>query len=327
MNKTIEKGSSRIEWIDLAKGICILIVVLYHIEYDFFEKAISVALPLFFMISGLFYRQNESFAKFFINKTNKLLVPFLFFMISTSILPHAIINHESSLPIFFTYHEVIYNLPLWFLLCLYNISIIFYFVHRLISRLSLKSQYVVILLVSFLLGVMGMELGVLKIKLPFYLDTALSALPFYAFGWWLNSHTIFLKSPSSKWDILVIILCALSVCYFVLPIGWLYNAFYTESLWVAYPCGILGSLLIFLITKHIKRIPLLSYWGRNTIIILCTHFPLITFLAPLLGRWLSGVSFFILTSLITLAVCHFLIPFMQRFFPHFIGKKDLIKVH
>ena len=99
--------SKRIEWIDLAKGICIVLVVFHHVmvRYDL-ELPLSDALssfrmPLYFILSGLFFKLYEGFEGFVKRKVNKLLIPFAFFLVTTSLLPYWIINHGNSLVFFF----------------------------------------------------------------------------------------------------------------------------------------------------------------------------------------------------------------------------------
>ena len=88
----------RIEYIDLAKGICIFLIVIqhvtyyYHIEYPFKRMIESCTLPLFFFLSGIFFKEYGGFLDFFIRKTNKLLVPFVAFFILTVLLQDLIFN-------------------------------------------------------------------------------------------------------------------------------------------------------------------------------------------------------------------------------------------
>lgn len=47
----------RIEFIDLAKGVCILIVVLGHCGVDFSIPGFEMMrMPLYFILSGLFFK-------------------------------------------------------------------------------------------------------------------------------------------------------------------------------------------------------------------------------------------------------------------------------
>ena len=82
---TDKKSSARIEWIDLANGICIILVVLFHVchEYPLEVQISSFRMPLYFILSGLFFKQYEGFIGFLKRKTNKLLIPFLFFLFFT----------------------------------------------------------------------------------------------------------------------------------------------------------------------------------------------------------------------------------------------------
>lgn len=74
---------NRITYIDLAKGICISIVMLFHIRgiasYELpFGPVLfySFMLPPFFFIAGVFFKANIGFKEFLIKKTNYLSTDF-----------------------------------------------------------------------------------------------------------------------------------------------------------------------------------------------------------------------------------------------------------
>lgn len=72
----------RIEFIDLAKGICILLVVSLHVfGATVSGKYIGITnmfrMPLYFLLSGLFFKTYGGILPFFKKKTNKLLIPFV----------------------------------------------------------------------------------------------------------------------------------------------------------------------------------------------------------------------------------------------------------
>lgn len=89
----------RIEFIDLAKGFCIFILVYHHImtgghgSFKFhsetllmIDRYLSVFRePLFFFCSGLFFSTYDSFKIFAVKKINKLLVPFFSFYMLVSV--------------------------------------------------------------------------------------------------------------------------------------------------------------------------------------------------------------------------------------------------
>ena len=135
----------RIVWIDTAKGICIILVVLYHslihTHADFLLSNTNLEIffmPLYFALSGIFFKTYSSFSNFVIRKINKLIVPFLFFYILGSIILPLLLE-SLSINLFSEYSinelvkDCLYNHcrrvngPLWFLLCLF-ISNLFFFV-------------------------------------------------------------------------------------------------------------------------------------------------------------------------------------------------------
>ena len=331
---------NRIEWIDLAKGICIVLVVLHHvasvlgISYPFDVQARGFRMPLYFILSGLFFKQYEGFVGFLKRKTNKLLIPFLFFLVTTSILPYWILIlpqwaslHGYVLKSFLFKRVILFNEPIWFLLCLFEVNLLFYLVQLAADAISSRYKTYIVLAVSLLLGCGGLALAVNHVSLMFYADSALSALPLFAFGWWLFRHTSFLKSPVMlSRDVPMIIICALILWLLAVPVKWINNDFSPQAVPVVYLCGIAGTMMVLTLSKIIKRLPLLSYWGRYSIMILCVHYPIATVGNILFGKVISGPVLVTVVFLVTLLACHFLIPVMKRFFPHVTAQKDLIRV-
>lgn len=331
--------TKRIDWIDLAKGFCILLVVVNHAaiktlsSFSLELQATSFKMPLYFILSGLFFKQYENLWGFLKRKTNKLLIPFLFFFIVTSLLPCAVLKHQSAIALAMQDRYIYLNNAIWFLLCLFEMNLIFYLVHLLAKAISPRYQTAIVLTVSTLLGIAGLALGSSRILLPFYLDTAMSALPFFAFGYWLFRHTGFMAAPL-HWlrDGLLVVACVLIVWYLAVPYIWIENRFpfyrFPIVHWPfnVYLCGIAGTMMVLIISKVLKRLPLVSFWGRYSIIILCTHQVVITIAASFLGRWFSGVHLLIVLLAVTLLVCHLLILFMRKFMPHVTAQKDVIKI-
>lgn len=93
---TLEK--KRIEFLDLAKGICILLVVWLHVDVDTPRDIYlsAIRMPLFFFLSGMFFKEYDGFLTFLKKKTNKLLIPFVFFYLTTSVLIPIILCHNNT---------------------------------------------------------------------------------------------------------------------------------------------------------------------------------------------------------------------------------------
>ena len=74
----------RIDFVDFPPGECILMVVLTNIggAFDQLDKHSMLScfrMPLYFFISGIFFKPYEGLYGFIIRKTNKLIIPSNFF--------------------------------------------------------------------------------------------------------------------------------------------------------------------------------------------------------------------------------------------------------
>jgi len=332
--------TQRIEYIDLAKGFCILLVVLYHLS--FFYKVllplddfwITFRLPLYFFLSGCFFKAYGGFVDFVKRKTNKLLIPFVFFYILCAFLiPNIAVRmgiNMGHLPFsqFFSalYEEMYPAGPIWFLLCLFEINILFYLIY-LVSQKHQQGNVILILLTS-LIGCFGIYLGLHSINIPYNLDSALSALPFFALGYVVFRKTDLLKpNRFDKYLPITITLAFLVALLFGRYFSFATNEFPDYAWLTVYPCGALGVYGVVMLSKLLKHLPLVSYYGRYSIMILVTHDTLFHFYAGILNRfglevWPMLLINFGLTMLSYLAI----IPFMRRFMPHVTAQKDVIKV-
>ena len=138
---TIQKR--RIDSIDLFKGIAIIVIAWKHTIHPQCLDLVNVS-SLFFIISGIFIK-DEPFLPFLRKKIRTILVPFLFFYL-LSYLARIVfyIGHHRTLCGFdwgilwdlFTIsdnaHYLSVNIPLWFLVCLFVMEIIFWGLNRIL---------------------------------------------------------------------------------------------------------------------------------------------------------------------------------------------------
>ncbi len=197
-----QQENRRIEFIDLTKGLCIMLVVMMHVGGAFDGLATgpvlsSFTMPLYFFVSGLFFKSYEGFGGFLARKVDKLLVPFLIFYLGAFLLMYGISKavpgtfrlpvRWNELLLIFRNHELIrFNPPIWFLVALFNCNMLFYVVHYL-RRKHIPTMFAVTLLI----GATGFWLGKQRIELPFYIDVAMTALPFYFAGFWIRRYNFF----------------------------------------------------------------------------------------------------------------------------------------
>ncbi len=330
---------NRIEFIDLAKGFCIILVVFNHIHKPF-DAPYMLAdcfkmfrMPLYFFLSGLFFKTYEGFDGFMKRKTNKLLIPFVFFFLLTScLLPNAIAvwkGQPVDISLFWSFFtpEFFPNFPIWFLLCLFELNIIFYIIYLIAEKCG-QHHILVMSILSFLIGGIGYTLGHQRINLNMFLDSAMSALPFFFIGFVTRKYTHILeKGKLDKWNIPMAV-ALMSITYiFAHHIDYSTNKFTNVSFLTVYGCGLTGVFAVIFLSKAIGRLPFISYIGRYSIMLLCTHFLIIT---PLNGKLREMIpsewTIIIINLVITLALYAIIIPFMKRFMPHVTAQKDVIKV-
>ena len=328
----------RIEYIDLAKGICILLVVLDHVSkegyfsagnYPLNEVFIQTRMPLYFILSGLFFKDYQGgIREFCLRKTNRILVPYLFFIILLRTVSW-FVQHYTDFASTGADIAAIWG-PLWFLRCLFYMNVIFAVTYYIIRRLKTGPIASEVLLgtVMFALGIIGYNLGNLHLNF----GTALTCMPFLWSGFILNRKLCLLQRRIPWWITLPLALIMFVMVYF-LYVGenLFYSNTYNSPLPMLYIAGFLGTLAVLLLSSVLKWLPVISYIGRYSLIVLCTHMTIVTLLVAAL-HFFPGIQqrdlvhsfmFLAITIAGSMAFCWLL----SKYLPWFTAQKDLIKVH
>lgn len=309
---------------DLMKGICIVVVIIFHIKlpYLYFPYMTLFMLPAFFFCSGMFFQTHNSFKVFLLKKTNTLLVPYLFFSVINILVTFVFYLKDIQNGWLSAYNAsmALHNGPVWFLLCLYFMSIAYYAV-CCIARGWIKT--LLVLLLSFV----GYLLGQNNVNLPLYLDVMLSSIVFYHCGYLFNCKN---GLVDAKAHILVKFICAL--IFFVevallldhIPQLELANNDIPMPFYYYILTGVSGACMVAFFSMLIKRFYVMNYWGRYSIIILCTHWMLIrvwgyllpyTFIQNPVVLW--GIFIFVLLASFPL------ISLFVIYSPKYCGQKPL----
>lgn len=329
---------NRICWIDTAKGICILLVVINHaimithIEYIFgninIENSLSsFRMPLYFTLSGIFFKRYDKMISFLKKKTNNLLIPFLFFYIFGSIfipLLFQVIGFNmysdssfKSLALDCLYnHCNQINGPLWFLLCLFFANILFYYVTYFCNMFFL-------IFISLSMGIIGLIFSYYRIELPLSIASSFTCLPFFCFGYLvkqlLRDNRYKMKYIPFMFYILVVVFLIYNYSGFV---NFSQNCF--EFPLTVFPLGILGVIALLMISKAINTLHLVTYIGRYSIIILCTHMFFLRFfhhIASVLS--VTNIENFIISLISTIIVCYFITPLFLKYLPYVVAQKNV----
>ena len=328
----------RIEYIDLAKGICILLVVLDHIanegyfsagDYPLNEVFEQMRMPLYFILSGLFFKDYQGgIREFLLRKTNRILVPYLFFIILLRTVSW-LVQHYTDFASTGTNIAAIWG-PLWFLRCLFFMNVIFAVTYYGIRRFKVGPITSEVLLgtVMFVLGIIGYHLGNLHLNF----GTAVTCMPFLWSGFILNRKLHLLQRRFPWWLALSMALVMFVMVYY-LYVGenFFYSNTYNSPLPMLYIAGFSGTLAVLLLSSIIKWLPVISYIGRYSLIVLCTHQTIVTLLVAALHFFpqaqqrdtMHSLIFLAITIVGSMAFCWLL----SRYLPWFTSQKDLIKVN
>lgn len=337
----------RIQYIDLARGFCITLVVAYHInvalhlhQAQIFWKTLTVFfLPLFFFLSGLLFKEYENFLSFFIRKVNKLLIPFFFFYLVTSFAMPNILNlfgvtvpDSSTLGISGLWafiYEDFPNGPIWFLLAFFFANMYFYIilvsVKHMISNQNIVAAIVTI--ICFGIGFFSVTFISRNYNLYCFMDSALSALPFFAMGYLCFRYTeILVSNRFDKFLPIIVIACFCFTFYVNGKCSYKSNTMYINPV-LSYISGMTGTFGAIFLAKFLHDLPFVSYWGRYSLIILVSHSLLIKVYVPLLSKF--GLPQPLLMAIMLIVVMfsyQMIIPLMLKYLPYVTAQKDLINI-
>lgn len=310
----------RIEWIDTAKGIAILLVVLEHttrIDETYVGVIFThISLPLFFCLSGCFFKSEISLSLFLKSKITSLIIPTLFFFWGGCLLYFCLqsigIHFEIPfrwiyvLDIFRPTEEIYCNGVVWFLISLFWVYCIFYMASRF-------HNYIILLVFSFLLTLSG-------IKIPYFIDTSITAIPFFYMGTLLKRFNILETCKYDKYLYLIIIIGIIMLVLFSEDNSMRSNRYKNPYLY--HITAISGVLAILALCKKIGDVPLLSsLYGKYSLIVLGTHPLLINPIRRFSIMYFDGSS--LLTFIGVISMEFLVIPLFVKYFPYCCAQKSI----
>lgn len=330
----------RIQFIDIAKGITILIIALTHTYGNSGGFAIEVfsifKVPTFFLLSGLFFKTYDSYKVFAKKKINQLVVPlifaFLIFSLPWTLFMEWYFDDSTFLRDVFLVHgtnKLNFGLApgAWFVLCLLIIQILYYIVH-VISREN--SGIISVVVISA--GLLGYIINVYDISLPFWIDTAITSLPFFTLGVFLGRHGDIMRPNMTlkQWKLFLISFLILLLSIYKLGDGIIFYAInrYNVSILLLFGGGVAGAFAILLLSKMIGEFSPLSFVGRYSLIVLLTHQMYLFLLRNLAYQMQLPQDSNLLSALLFVVVILLEIPtifFCKKYMSWAFGLRELVK--
>ncbi|MBR6283936.1 MAG: acyltransferase [Muribaculaceae bacterium] len=331
----------RLPYIDFMKGLCILLIVQQHIDIDHnFYPSIhpqlnpalqSFRIPMYYFLSGIFFKTYNGFSDFLRRKVNNMIIPLLFFEVLALLVAWPVAMYKQShgidstvgfswMYIFdpFTIRAWHYTYPMWFLLSLFEVNVMFYLIQKYLS-----SVWRVVAVVF--LAAMGYACAYWHVQLPLHFDTALVGIPYFMLGWYVKQKDVLVPSKYDKWGLYIFIPVMIVIFFVSAGIG--INQQELPNWLQLYIVPFIAILTLFWACKNLPKIPVITYFGRYSIIILGTHVVFcvqMRSVAQAFGihdsQWVSFVAF-----LITMAVEAIIIAVLIRVFPRYTAQKEFFK--
>lgn len=279
--------NNRDSFIDILKGIGILLVIWGHSSLFLFNEIYSFHMPLFFFLSGCFFNVNATVSTFVKKKFKQLLIPYaIFFSLSCLFYIFLLwfshrLNIESlnMLKGIFPINNEIINTPLWFLYALFWMSIIYYGIRKL------SNNNLFILLICISLHLIEYLFKINNIELPMYIGRSLRELVYMHLGYWCyniySSSDIIKRSLGKKAKISILTLGIFILLYnSKILFSGIYSSFFEILIAMA---GILFSIHLTSFFT-LKTTPLihksLNYLGTHTLCLFALHLPLFEIARP-----------------------------------------------
>ncbi|WP_342757074.1 acyltransferase family protein [Kineothrix sedimenti] len=289
---THEKSSGSIDWIDIFKAICIILMVMGHSNSPFTIYIYMFHMTAFILISGYTYSGDKySAMKYLKRKVVSLLLPMisinivyiLFYTLLERINLYSFFQDGEALGLISRLEVFVKYLgtpdlggTTWFLFVLFSIEVLF----KLISSFSNKFKFKNLdIIISLMLAIWGWCIIKSNIILPYLFDLSLFGIGYFSIGVLLRRYVNIKYYIDKK---LMIIVSLITILFFgsfyfanQLPMNWPTRQFdaslliqMISSLCPIYICYILSKILEN--TYIIKK--LLIFIGKRTYIILIFHF-------------------------------------------------------
>lgn len=345
----------RLEYLDMAKGVGILLVVLVHSK-TLPEKVTAwlaqPAMPLFFVVAGMLIACTGEIRKngkeLVRKKSRSLLVPYFWFTLLYVLRDLVNISlgiaDEAALKVEIMAFVTLYGCSvLWFLSTLFFAELTFIFLRKKCSTVWTLLLCLILTVVSFFVNGLlpGQEAATQAAGVLCYLTyfvrgllRSAYALPFLCIGYYLFERFPGFWGEEKKFSLWQsgggVLLIGFGIFLYRFQTAFDFRTLVMgERPVFTYLLAFIFVAGILLICKNCRPIKPLLYFGKNSLIIMATHMDLNVLYAalslayrinPFIPRF-NRVFFFVNVMGVTLLIEVVCITLVNRFFPFFIGKK------
>lgn len=303
----MKSQEKRIEWIDVYKGIVILMVVIGHskIEMNWISRIIVAChMPAFFYLSGITLHEYDSMRNAIIVKAKSLLYPLLFGTIyyiafwpnMTSVIIKEFLTLDGSG-------------PLWFLYTLFFVDVFILFLIKI-----QKTEFIWLFFITAIICNYVFE-DVINYKEYIYIPVRIFIASGFVYWGFITKN---IKSNDCKFKYLAIPLYVFLT--FLLKDNYIFDLHYG----IVKPCityfglAFLGTISILLISKKIGKNRILEFYGKNSLPIMIIHYPLVYSKSVVNNLIEDSFICQTVTSIIVIIICTIMSLIINTYFPWII---------
>ena len=273
---------SRIDWVDCAKGLGIILVVVGHtwdIPHWLYCLIYGFHMPLFFLLSGLTHKYDSKIplAQYVRKQAKTYLLPYFTLSLINLILqclwlvylgdfsPQILGRYLLGIVYCYANTDWMPNCsPLWFLCAIFLVKFLHFLLHRLFRGKKFIIAFLVVLgaIIAVLSDVLNFP------RLPWNLLPALMGSLFFWVGTLLRGSANFLQKGYNKYTLLAIIPAIVLSPWIAKNVPGMNENFYDNAL-LFLISGFGYSFLLIYLSALLKKFSFLhSFLGRNTIVIM-----------------------------------------------------------
>lgn len=277
-------NSPRIKWMDIAKGIGIILVVLGHSGNPFLSHYIYwFHMPLFFILSGYLHKQPDSFDLFVKNtgrKSCRFLIPYVSFYFVILFI-RKIINSQ---PLAIAINDIFPLIwggqllvsafaPFWFITVLYLTQLSF---SILLLKVKNSKALFAVIFSAYILSYFDSLLSISghDIKFIWDADVVLLAIVYYGVGCLLKSNKIVLDGKAVSLCSLITLTAIVVDAYGIINYSLNMRSSRYNHLLLDLLIPIAVSMLVIYFSRLIERYRAgsgLAHVGRYSLQIMCLH--------------------------------------------------------
>lgn len=288
--ETVEK-KERNTYMDVAKAIALLAVIMGHIwkEPEVRRVLYAFHLPMFFMVSGYFFRYTPDWKVFLKKKAKGYLIPYLSCALVITLYLTGYYDWNGDvfrgcIKLFLIQKRYT---TLWFLTALFLGVLIFEVICA-----HTKEDEVGILVLSILLSLAGMAYGICVGGEPYWnIDVACVIQIYLAAGYLCRRHAILEKvvtKPILHWSCMLLCFLVMGLCIWVNweVTGEYYELFHNQHCipLVTVLGALTGSFGVWCLSYFLRNMRVLQYLGKNTMLYFAFH----QSIAMVMGKDLLG---------------------------------------